>query len=156
MTERWVGVVVSGDKVTLFDAEVPADGPIVVQADHTLPLQTGDKPAAYRVISQQLGGYLRENGVTKVIAKASALPTGSVKLAHLEAAELRGVVLAAAAAVCDVATLTKARISRTFGDRKVDEYVADNAFWKANVVGGNLRIGSREAAMLVLAARKVK
>ena len=35
MAERWLGVVVSGDKVTIVDAEVPDSGPLVVLADQS-------------------------------------------------------------------------------------------------------------------------
>ncbi len=51
---------------------------------------------------------------------------------------------------------TKAHISKTFGDRKVDEYLKDDDFWSKQISSGQLRIGSREAAMVLLAARKKK
>jgi hypothetical protein len=44
-------------------------------------------------------------------------------------------------------------ISRTYGERKVDEYIRDAAFWNEHTAGGKLRKTSREAAMLVIAAR---
>ena len=153
MAERWVGIVVAGEKVTLADAEVPATGPMTLQFDHTWKLQAGSRPAAYCVMHQQVFDYLAENKIIRVIIKASALSTGATKMSHLEAAELRGVVFAAAAAVTSVTALSKAHISRTFGGRKVDEYIADNSFWSANVAGANLRAGSREAALMILAAR---
>ena len=59
---------------------------------------------------------------------------------------------AAATACKKTECLAKAGISRTFGSRKVDEYVRDDGFWKSNVTG-TLRAGSREATMVLLAAR---
>jgi len=55
--------------------------------------------------------------------------------------------------VCEVKILSKAVISRTYGERKVDEYLKDDAFWNEQIEGGPLRKTSREAAMLVVAAR---
>lgn len=155
MTERWVGIVVSNDKVTFVDAQVPDAGIIVVQSDQSWKLQSGERGAAYAVMHGRVADYLRSNEVSKVIVKASALSTGGTKLAHLHAAELRGVIIASASTqVQSLVVLPKAHISRTFGDRKVDEYVADDDFWDAEVGGAQLRAGSREAAMLLLSVRK--
>ena len=60
--------------------------------------------------------------------------------------------MCAAAAGSETQCLAKGHISRTFGERKVDQYVADKGFWEDNVLG-QLRAGSREAAMILLAAR---
>jgi hypothetical protein len=56
--------------------------------------------------------------------------------------------MCAAGAIAPTEVKSKASISRTFGQRKVDEYVADNEFWSNAVTGVNLRAGSREAAMV--------
>jgi hypothetical protein len=61
--------------------------------------------------------------------------------------------MSAAASVASVVALAKARISRTFGSRKVDDYLKDETFWTDGVAGAALRTGSREAAMLLLASR---
>ncbi|WP_149539363.1 hypothetical protein [Siccirubricoccus phaeus] len=154
MAERRVGFTVSGDKVVVVDAEVPVDGPIVLIADHTWSLQKGAREDAYNVIYQQVANYLREHGVKRVVLKASAVnQRGSMKLAHLESAEVRGVVIAAARSVCPVRSVAKAIISRQFGDRTVDEYVKDDVFWTENTEGVDLRAGSREAALLLIADR---
>lgn len=153
MAKRWVGISVSGEKVTMVDASVAATGPITVLSDQSRKLQNGDRAQAYAVMHQQVADYLRDNKVEKVVVKASALSTGSTKLAHLEAAELRGVVIAASASCCEVELYSKAHISRTFGSRKVDDYVKDDGFWSAEMTGVSLRTGSREAAMVLLAAR---
>jgi hypothetical protein len=51
-----------------------------------------------------------------------------------------------------VQCLAKNLVSRKFGERKVDEYIKDVVFWDTNMTG-DLRAGSREAAMMLLAAR---
>ncbi|MFC7552320.1 hypothetical protein ACFQU7_08775 [Pseudoroseomonas wenyumeiae] len=96
---------------------------------------------------------LRENKIASAIIKASALPTGAAKLGLLTSAEVRGVIISAAGSVCDVKVISKAVISRTYGERKVDEYLQDDAFWDEQTEGGKLRKTSREAAMLVIASR---
>lgn len=151
MTKRWVGIVVSGDKVIVVDAEVPDAGQLVLQNDDTWKMQGGDRAAAYNVIGQQCHDYLRANGVTKVLIKASAVSLGGTKIGHLRSAELRGVIKGAAASVCEVKEFSKAALSRNFGDRRVDEYAKDNAFWMTHFTGEELRVGSREAAIMLLA-----
>lgn len=150
MTERWVGIVVTGDKAIVVDAEVPDEGQLVLQNDDTWKLQDGDRASAYNVIGQQCRDYLQANGISKALIKASAISLGATKLAHLESAELRGVVQASAASVCETKVLKKASLSRTFGKRKVDEYTKDNGFWVKHFTGEALRVGSREAAIMLL------
>ncbi len=156
MAERWVGFVASGASVVVVDAQIPNDEDegITIQSDQTWRLQKGDRVAAYHVLYQQCVNYLEENGIDVAVVKASAtLGGGGMKLAHLEGAEVRGVIAAAAASVCTARMVSKAVISRTYGARKVDEYLKDDDFWDEHVEGGNLRAGSREAAMLLIAAR---
>ena len=62
-------------------------------------------------------------------------------------------VIAAAASQCPVKLLQKGLVSRTYGKRNVDEYVADDAFWMKNTTGGNLRKLSRETTMLLISER---
>uniref|UniRef100_B0SXT7 Uncharacterized protein n=1 Tax=Caulobacter sp. (strain K31) TaxID=366602 RepID=B0SXT7_CAUSK len=155
MAKRWLGLCASKDSVVAVDVEVPGDaGPIVIKSDNTWRIQTGDRANAYNVLHQQCADYIKENGIDAVVIKASAVAgKGSATLGFLLGAEVRGVVIAAAASHCSVKALSKAVISRTYGDRKVDEYVADDAFWAAQTAGGVLRKLSREAAMLLIAAR---
>jgi hypothetical protein len=156
MAERWVAFVATSASVVMVDAEIPddEDDPIILQADQTWRLQKGDRDAAYHVLYQQCTNYLEENGVDVALIKSSAvLGAGGMKLAHLEGAEVRGVIIAAAASVCTTRVMSKAVISRTYGKRKVDEYLKDNDFWDEHVEGGVLRAGSREAAMLLVAGR---
>ena len=151
MPERWVGIVVTGDKAILVDAEVPEVGQLVLQNDETWRLQDGDRAAAYNVIGQQCRDYLRANGVSKVLIKASAVSLGGTKIGHLRSAELRGVIKGAAASVCEVKEFSKAALSRNFGERKVDDYAKDDGFWITHFTGDDLRVGSREAAIMLLA-----
>ena len=154
MADRWLGVVVSGDKVILVDAEVDGDNPLVLQSDQTWALQKGDRSEAYATISQQIADYVKENAIKKVVMKESAVSGGAATKALLQSAELRGVVMAAVGAIVPVDCKSKASISKTFGERNVDDYVKDNDFWKKEAAGADLRVGSREAVMVMLAARK--
>lgn len=151
MPERWIGVVVTSDKAIVVDAEVPDKGQLVLQNDETWRLQGGDRATAYSVIGQQCRDYLRANGVSKLLVKASAVSLGGTKIGHLRSAELRGVIKGAAASVCEVKEFSKAALSRNFGERKVDEYAKDNDFWLTHFTGKDLRAGSREAAIMLLA-----
>jgi hypothetical protein len=91
-----------------------------------------------------------------VIVEGSAVTGhGPARLGMLETAEVRGVVIAAAASICPVMQLKKSVISRTYGDRNVDDYVADDSFWDARTTGGKLRKMSRQVAMLLVAARNL-
>jgi hypothetical protein len=155
MAERCVGFVIVGEVVTVVDAEIPdgSDEPLTIVADDTWRLQKGERGPAYAVLHQRCADYLHENGVGSVVVKASALPTGAPRLGLLTSAEVRGVIIAAAASACEVKLFSKAVISRTYGERKVDEYLQDDDFWDEQTQGGKLRKTSREAAMLVIAAR---
>lgn len=147
-------MVVSGSSVVLVDAEIPeGDESIVIQNDQTLKLQTGLREPAYAMMHQLCVNYLRENEIDRVVVMASAVNRAGGGVAHLESAELRGVVTAAAASVCPTEQLKKASISKSFGERKSDEYLDDAAFWDESV-DGVVRVGSRMAALLLLAARK--
>jgi hypothetical protein len=154
MPERWLGVTVSSDKVTLVDAEVPASGPLIIQADYSWNLQQGDRAVAYRVMYQRITDYARENNIGRAVIKGSAVSLRGTKKVHLEAAELRGVVMCALATATAVESETKANISRNFGKRKADDYLKDPKFWAKKVAGASLRVASREAALVLLSARK--
>ena len=98
---------------------------------------------------QTISDYLRQHRVKHVAIKASAVnPGGGTTNKHLLAAELRGVVAAAAVDGGSIVHVVKKQsISKTFGSRTADEYVKDNAFWTSSVSGVPLRVGSREAAL---------
>ncbi|MBB4226339.1 hypothetical protein [Rhizobium mongolense] len=150
MAERWLGVHVSGDAVTIVCADVEKTGPITIVADETWKLQGGDRSKAFRTMYTRLADYATEQKIAQVVIKESAI---SLEKAHLQAAELRGVATCALASACDVKQVSKAAISRNFGERKADDYIKDDGFWKDNLTGAPMRSGSREAAMLILASR---
>lgn len=155
MSKHCAGVVVVGEKITVVHAEVPDDvrDPIIILSDNSWALQQGERGAALSVLHQRCQNFCEQNTVEMVVIKASALPQSGVKLAVLESAEVRGVVIAAAASKTKVEILSKARISRTYGDRKVDEYLKDDSFWSGKITGAKLKVSSREAAMLIIASR---
>ncbi|SDS62486.1 hypothetical protein ACP3TY_05965 [Pseudomonas rustica] len=155
MTVRCVGLLVSAGDVTVVDTLVPTDmtEPVTILMDASWKLPTGDRLHAYDILHQQCVSYLKEQNIRQVFIKASALPQGGgAKQSLLEGAELRGVIMAAAASVCPTKALAKAAISRAY-KRKVDDCIKDDSFWDEQVAGGSLRKGSREAAMLVVSQR---
>src|SRR5438552_603916 len=98
MVERWTGIVASGQSVIVVGAEIPGDqdDPIVITYDQTWSVQKGNRPAAYAMLHQQCVNHLRGCKVDKVFIKASAASRAGMGMAHLESAEVRGVVAAAA------------------------------------------------------------
>ena len=157
MSKRLAGFVVSGDDVKVVVAQVPADpaDPISIEYDHTWKLQSGAREPALCMLHQRCASFLKEKQVASVVLKASAPPRSAATLSLLHSAEVRGVVTAAAASVTEVRSLAKGVISRKYGDRKVDEYLKDDSFWTSKLSGEPLRTGSREAAMLIIAAREL-
>ncbi len=156
MTKHVAGVVVVGETITVVHAEIPDDDndPITILSDNSWTLQTGERGPALSVLFSRCQNFCQQNSVELVIVKASALPQSGVKLAVLQSAEVRGVVMAAAASKTKVEILSKARISKNYGDRKVDDYLKDDTFWSAQIAGAKLKKTSREAAMLILACRE--
>lgn len=156
MSKRYLGILANSDVVTIIEADIPGapDAPLVVIGDFSWKIQKGGRAAAYSVLHQQCVDHIRENNVDGVVIKASAIPQGSAKLGLLLSAEVRGVVMAAAASVCANTTeITAASISRNYGDRKIAEYIADDGFWATVTTGGAIRKSSRDAAMLLVAHR---
>ncbi len=152
MSERWLGVQVSVEGVIVVDAEVPDEGPITIVFDESFKLAKGDRAKAFCTMYSRLYDYAREKGIKRALIKESAVSKGGMGKAHLAAAELRGVAIAALGSACNVDLISKASISRNFGDRNVDQYVKDESFWNENT-DGKMRSGSREAALLILASR---
>lgn len=152
MTVRWLGVSVSGEKVIIVDASVPENESesITINKDFTLSLQKGDKAEAYATLHSELADYAREQHITAAVVKASAVAQqGRPTLAHFHSAELRGVVIAALASVCETKAVAKATMSRNIGERNVDDYAKDDEFWNENFEG-SVRAGSKEAAFGIL------
>lgn len=150
--EKWVGITVNGDSLNLVVIEFNNDKLPSVVEDLTWQLQKGDRPQSYNVMYDRIRHYLRESDIKHVAIKESGV-SRSTSLSHLLSAELRGVVMAAAsAASSNIKTVKKSVISRTFGERKVDQYVSDDKFWESSLEG-TLRKGSRETALIVIAAK---
>lgn len=149
MIESIIGFSNKSDVVTAVGIQFTEDTPEVF-LDQDWKLQSGNRAEAYFVIQERIVNELRERNIKNVVIKGSIAPARSTLLAHLHTAELRGVVMAAAAqAQARPEMITKTTLSRTFGNRKTDEYVADGSFWSTAVLGA-LRVASREIAMMVL------
>lgn len=155
----WIGIEVSRTELVLvhleFDAKIQM---ATVKDDKTLKLQDGPRGQAYRKAQEWLSTYLREHRPSGVVVKGSALPPnkgrGGASLGLLEGAEFRGAVMACVAeAERNLQISKKASLSRTFGERNVDDYVKDDAFWEAQF-RGKLRKGSREAALIAFASAR--
>jgi len=154
LSERWASFLISGDVITVVEANIPADegAPIELLSDATWKVQKGERPQAYDVLYGRCVNFLRDGNIERAVIKASATAKG-IGLSMLHSAEVRGVIIAAAATAADVTLIQKGLVSRTYGDRNVDDYLADDAFWKAETKGGKLRKTSREAAMYIVATR---
>jgi len=149
MSEEFVGIVVSGSKLEAVHLEKEMDTYTLIN-QFTWNLQTGDAVVAYGSMFERVRDYVKNKQVKNVIIKGSAIGKNRPTLAHLRSAELRGVVcVAALVGGASTTFLQKAMLSRTFGDRKTDEYVKDDSYWKT-AVAGDLTKGRREAALLVL------
>lgn len=150
---RWAGITVGSKDVVVVTMNVPGDGGAPqVMDDQTIVLQSGSRPDAYVTLHGRVQDLIREGGISKVVVKEST-PSKGTTTAHLEACEVRGVVYAAAAVVADVLTLSKLRVTKTFGERSADEYMKDDKWWATTVVGSTRKSPrSREAALMILSS----
>lgn len=155
MSKYSAGVVVMGESVTVVHAKIPSDpsDPIIIISDNTIKLQTGERGEALAVMYARCVDLFTQTKTESAVIKASALSMSGMKLAALASAEVRGVVIAAAASKTAVTILAKSKISKTYGERKVDEYLADDSFWEDKAEGIKLKKSSREAALLIIASR---
>ncbi len=154
LAESWASFVISGDTVTVVEAAIPddEDGPIEILSDGSWKVQSGDRSQAYDVLYGRCVNFLRDASIDRAVIKASATSKGG-GLAMLHSAEVRGVIIAAAATAAEVTIVQKSVVSRTYGKGNVDDYLANDAFWKKHTQGGTLRKTSREAAMYLVATR---
>jgi hypothetical protein len=127
MADRWLGVVVSGDKVIFVDAEVDGNKPLVLQNDQTFTLQPGNRAEAYSTISQQIANYVRENSIKRIVVKESAVSRNAATKALLHSAELRGVVMCAAGAIAPTESNQKHRsVERSASARSMSTWPTMN------------------------------
>lgn len=149
MPEHWLGVVVSGNDAICVHLECGQNTPTLVN-QFTWSLQAGDRAAAFATLFERMKDYVQEQGISKVAIKASAVGQARPTLSHLHSAELRGIVSTAAkVGGAEVIFIQKGVISRSFGSRKVDEYIKDDNYWEAEIEG-DIAKTRREAAFLIL------
>jgi hypothetical protein len=152
---RYLGIVVKKETVIAIDGSLTDLGKIVINGRNKWDLQTGERSLAYAIMFKNVQDYITQNSIQRVVIKESALSgKGGAKKGMLFAAELRGVVMAASARVVEVRTISKSSISHKYGNRKVDQYLKDDQFWD-DCIDGDLNKGDREAALLILADRKI-
>lgn len=152
MSKQYLGIVVSGSQLDAVHLGID-DSSAIVNNQFTWKLQSGDEALAYTAMYERVKDYIKNNAIEYVVVKASAVGKNKPTLAHLKSAELRGVVtVASVGGGASTTLIQKGTVSRTFGDRKVDDYVKDETFWSKQVVG-DLTKGRREAALLVLSQR---
>jgi len=156
MSEQWVGFGVSGDEVIVVGLLLNPAGPtFTVVEEATWKLQKGDEAPAYRVMFEKVVNYLVEKKFQHIVIKGSSANPKGMNLAHLKSAELRGVVIAAAAkAMADVKVIGKATVSKNIGKRNTDEYIQDDKFWTEKLEQSVLKKKSREVALFILMASK--
>jgi hypothetical protein len=134
--------------VVIVDAESGQDTMTLITS-RRLQLQHGDRAPAFRALGDQIANILGESKVAEVFIKKSAAGL-HVKLGHLEAAEVRGLVLYVASGISKVTAINPTVLSKTFGDRKPAEYLRDDGYWKNRNLT-NLEKRYREPCLLIIA-----
>jgi len=149
MSENLIGIVVSGTQVQAVHLEIDGSTATPI-SEFTWTLQAGDVPSAYASMHERITAYCANNNVRRAVIKASAVGKAKPTLSHLKSAELRGVVAAATiAGGASTKLIQKATISRTFGDRRADDYISDDEFWEERLAAP-ISKGRRECALLAL------
>ena len=150
MATKLLGAKIGSDMAEIVVLTKEDNGNFTLEDQTTMKLHDGPRPTAYDTFHGEFSDFIAHQHVQTVCIKGSTVSMGGTKLAHLHAAELRGVVQAAAAAAgVEVRIMTKSAASRNFGDRNVDAYLKDDAFWTGINLGA-LRNGLREAAFAAI------
>jgi hypothetical protein len=154
MSSLWCGVIVSGSDVTCLAATYTGEE-ITTHSDTSFTLASGSRPEAYATMFHRMASFLKEAKVTKVVVKGSAAMRGAT-IKHLESAELRGVIIAAAAEararvfVQNPAGFSKMKIGGTL----IKDLKTDDSYWNRCGASDIKKILSREAALLILIQRE--
>jgi hypothetical protein len=153
MADNLIGVVVHADYVDVVVLQQSGLTTFILRDESTFKLQTGDRSPAYLIIHDQFRDYVTALHATHVCVKESALNRSGMTMAHLAAAELRGIVkCASTAGGAEVVLFKKASVSRASGKaggRDVDGYLADDAHW-CGLGLASLTKGRREAAFAIV------
>lgn len=155
MAEKWAGIKVTGAEIICVVLNVDGSERTVVQ-DVTIPIQNGPRPEAYNHVYGRIEDFLRQKGINKAALIGSAVNHTGKSSSNLDAAELRGVVMAAAiqaettVRIVNMATIKKKK--DILGPDVTNKYMDDDDVW-AKAVSGTLRKGSRDAGIAAIAAQ---
>lgn len=153
LTIHVAAIVVRGVQVDLVDALIKRAGPIFVNRDLSWKLSSRNRPAAYARLYQEIVSYLSEQQIEQVLFRGVDVFRSMTK-SHLEAAELRGVILAAIAAHGPMFSLVPSEVEKMLDQGKLHDVIDDDAFWRSAATGAAVRKRSREAAALLVAAQR--
>jgi len=150
-----LGITATGKSVSSVLLEKIDDQNYVLLDSTSFDLQAGERAQAYQNLAQRFSDYVAGKKIDLICVKSSASSgKGGATDALLEGAEVRGVILAAAAATgASVLQAKKATISKSFGERKVEEYCGDSSFW-SKLGLSSLKKGMRETALFAIAQAK--
>jgi hypothetical protein len=144
------GIAVGANHVDVVIVD-GARGPdtLTLVISRRLELQQGDRALAFRALGDQLSNILHEAKAATVFIKRSAAGP-HVKLGHLEAAELRGMVFFVATGSARVTAINPTALARTFGNRKPQEYIKNDDYWKDRNLA-ELEKRYRDPCLLIIA-----
>ena len=156
MSDKWAGIKVSGTEIICVVLNIDNLQRTVVQ-DFKIPLLKAPRPVAYNQAHGRIKDFLQQSQIDKVAVVSSAVNPGGISSSHLEAAELRGVVMAAAVQAdatvhCVNMTVIKKK-KEILGPLATSEYMNDDDVW-ATAVSGTLKKGSRDAGIAAIAAQQ--
>lgn len=150
----WLSVIPCKDACVVVHARPSDDRSILLQVvhEHTWSVDLRNKCASYPALKRIFNEYVVQHGIDAIVLKKGHLGSeGRGHASMISAGELRGVIYIACEQ-CDIFEINRCVVSRTYGDRKVGEYINDSHFWNERVNGISKSRLHREAAILLLAA----
>lgn len=126
MGVKWAGFSAKGSNsvaLVLLDQ----DATLQVCKDEEWPLQKGERHDAYGVMFKSIINYIEEYRIEEIVIRGSGRPQSSCGIGHLHAAELRGVIMAAAvSSSANVTVLDPSAVTRASKGKK-DREAGENS-----------------------------